>query len=156
MSKARLNIKTANSVIDPSLADTQMSNSIPQDQNTKQNLQHFVASRIWYARGKRIALLQMLIAVLLPLISALVLIWSQTPQTKAWVIFFAISASFAEAVIMERYQRQHQTNGANEQEVFDCAVLGLPWPVGLAGSKPAPESTKETVQSYKRTDPDFS
>ena len=60
-----------------------MPNTILRDQNAKENLQHFVASRIWYERGKRIAFLQMLIAVLLPLISALVLIWSQTPQTKA-------------------------------------------------------------------------
>ena len=56
---------------------------------------------------------------------------------------------------MERYQRQYRTNGANEQEVFDCAILRLPWPAGLAGNRPSPESTREAVQSRKKKDPDF-
>jgi hypothetical protein len=59
-----------------------MPNNIPQDQNTNQNLRHFVASRRWYARGQRVACLQMLIAVFLPLGSAVTLVLSQTPATK--------------------------------------------------------------------------
>ena len=132
-----------------------MANPISQNQNTKENLRHFAASRTWYAKGKRISSLQLLIAVSLPLLSAWILASRPGTKSKAWVAFLGISASLAEALILDPLQRRYRGNGANEQEVFDCGVLGLPWPAGFAGSPPETESTAEAARRWEKNDPSF-
>jgi hypothetical protein len=132
-----------------------MPNTIPQDQNKDDNLRHFVASRTWYDRGKKVATLQMLIALVVPIVSAFVLLMHHTSGTKAWLTFSGISAALMESVLLDRIQRQFRTNGANEQEMFDCATLQLSWPEGLAGRKPPSECTNKVAASWKHGAPMF-
>src|SRR5664280_52321 len=111
-----------------------MPNSIGSDQNLDRNLRHFVASRVWYMRGRRIAVLQALFAFGVPIASALVLL-SGSLAWKVWTSAIGISAAILDTIFLDRLQRQLRLNGANEQEAFDCHVLDIEWPIGLAGSE---------------------
>ncbi len=111
------------------------------------NLEHFLASRTWYTRGRRVAAAQMLVAVLVPFCSSMVLLWWSTQAVKAWIAFFGISAALAEAVVFDPFERRYRGNGAKEQQVFDSAVLQLPWPSCIAGSPPGPEATAEAIKA---------
>jgi len=118
-----------------------MKNNIPSNQDSKENLEHFAASRHWYTRGKRIAAIQTWIAIGFPLVAAIIVTVFTSQEAKVWVTFFSISAAVVEAVLLDPMQKSRRLNGAVEQEMFDCAVLELDWPAGLAGPQPSIEST---------------
>jgi SMODS-associating 4TM effector domain len=131
-------------------------NNIPDNENRLLNLQHFAASRRWYARGKTIAETQAWIGIGFPLLAAVIVAWSSSAETKAWITFSGISATIVEAVLFDPMQRSRRTKGAVEQEMFDCAVLELTWPAGLAGAKPGPEATADVARKFLTHDPTLS
>src|SRR4051794_19752387 len=109
-----------------------MPNTIATGQDEPQLLRHFAASRVWYRRAKRMAALQATLATVFPLISAYFLATIPGDLTRTWTTVFALTLSLFEVLLLEPTQKRWRKNGANEQEMFDCAVLGLPWPTGLA------------------------
>jgi hypothetical protein len=132
-----------------------MPNAIATRQNDPQHLRHFVASRVWYRRAKWDGALQATLATMVPLLSAYVLaMFGDT--AKPWTTALAITISLLEVLALEPAQKRCRTHGANEQELYDCAVLQLPWPAGLAGSEPTSTETIEATARQVAKDPNFS
>jgi len=121
-----------------------MPGTIADDQNAEGNLKHFAASRVWYKRGRRVAFVQVAFAFATPLASAVVL-WYSLSNLKIWVTAAAITAALLDTIVLDPLQRSLRGKGANEQEVFDCEVLDLPWPSGLA-SRPSQARTNDAAR----------
>ena len=64
------------------------------------------------------------------------------------VTFFGISAAVVEVGLLDPMQRSRRMKGAVEQEMFDCAVLELEWPSGLAGPQPSILTTSRAASEF--------
>jgi hypothetical protein len=126
-----------------------MPNAICTEQNLEGKLRHFLASRVWYKRTRWVAFIQALIAFGIPLGSA-ILLYLGGPTWRVWTSTAAITAAILDAILLDRLQRYFRSNGANEQEIYDCDLLGIDWPSGLAGSPPP---ITRTVDAAKGCDP---
>lgn len=61
------------------------------------------------------------------------------PSSKPFIAFFALTFSFLEVLLFDRWLRTQLKNAAKLQEEFDCAVLGMDWNTFLVGSRIDPE-----------------
>jgi SMODS-associating 4TM effector domain len=110
------------------------SNAISEAQNLPQNLRLLAAQRGLYTRAKLIVALQLALTVAVPL--SLVVAASIKPDFKVWAALLGFMIAAADAVALDPLQKSLKLKAARMQELFDCAVLGLPWDAFRVGTKP--------------------
>lgn len=132
-----------------------MTDTIAIRQNLRANLRHFAASRVWYRRAKWMAAWQAAIAIGVPLGAAYLLSAYTDPIVRSWTTALAITVSLLDVLVFEPAQKRWRAKGAGEQELFDCKVLALPWPDGLAGAEPTDIETVEATEKLAEKDPAF-
>jgi hypothetical protein len=121
-------------------------NQIPNIQNTEPQLRFLRAARQFYAEGKQLLSLQILLTVVLPVIGALcTLAW---PALKAFVAFLSITIAVLDVTALDRIQKGFRKSAAKAQEEFDCQVLELPWDFFAVGQKLDPEAIHAASSKY--------
>lgn len=127
-----------------------MSNEIPKKQNMEENLRLLRAQRRIYARAKRLLALQMILTLALPVgFAVLVIFWS---DLKALTAVIALAAVIVDTALLDRLQKDIRRLGAKIQEMFDCAVLDLPWDYFTVGDEPEPENIHEAAEAHGTND----
>jgi hypothetical protein len=69
--------------------------------------------------------LQFTLTVPAALASSLLMAWK--PGWKVWLTFFSVTVAFLDALWLDRRQDRLKKRGAALQQMFDCALFGLPW-----------------------------
>ena len=117
-------------------------------QHQEQNVKRLKAARYLYSRGKLISTIQILLALVIPVVGAVsVKFWD---ETLPWVAIVGILVALLNRVCLDPWQRRHRKTAARIQEDFDCRVLELPWDSFLAGKRPGAEDIHEPA---KRAEP---
>jgi hypothetical protein len=99
-------------------------------QNEDANVRFQVAARRFYRNARLLQFLSSSINVLLALISPFVLLFH--PESGPALGAIAGGWLFVSRQVLAPFRRSFQRDGAKAQELFDCAVLGLPWNDALA------------------------
>jgi hypothetical protein len=123
-----------------------MPNSIPETQNTEQQLERLAAQRTLYSRAKTVAGIQAIVSV--PAAIAWSLIANFYPSMKSWAALWGLVIAVVDVGLLDALQSSSQRDAAKVQEAFDCAVLDLPWNSLVVGSRPDPERIAEASQKY--------
>lgn len=127
-----------------------MQNSIPETQNTEQQLERLAAQRTLYSRAKTVAGIQAIVSV--PAAIAWSFIANVYPSMRPWAALWGLVIAIIDVGLLDALQSGSQKDAAKIQEAFDCAVLDLPWNSLVVGSFPDPERIAEASQRY-RSDP---
>jgi hypothetical protein len=127
-----------------------MPNTIRETQNTKQQLEYLAAQRFLYSRAKLCAGLQAGLSV--PLAIAWSVGANVYPDLKPWAALWGLLIAMIDQGLLEGWQSGSKQLAAKVQEVFDCAVLKLPWNNLVVGSRPDPEQICEAAEKYKADD----
>jgi hypothetical protein len=98
-----------------------------------------------YSRAKNLAVIQVLLAGLTPVVGAIAV--ALKPDTDTWAAFAGIVVAF-ETIWLDPKQKELRNLGASVQEYFDCNVLQLPWNAALAGRHPNPEDIHEAAGGH--------
>lgn len=99
-------------------------------QNEDANVRFQVAARHFYRNARLLQFLSSAINVLLALISPFVLLFQ--PEWGPALGAIAGGWLFVSRQLLAPFRRTFQRDGAKAQELFDCAVFGLPWNDALA------------------------
>lgn len=123
-------------------------NNIPVLQNEEQQLKLLRARKQTYDYAKLIMVVQMLLALALPIGGA---IWGvYRPDIKAYVAAFALVAVVVDPLVLDRWFKDLLRQAAKLGEQFDCAVLDLPWDDFIVGDKVEPEEIHAAARMYAR------
>ena len=119
-------------------------------QNESESLQLSRAQRYFYARAKRLSLVQIALAGSTPIVSAVAA--AINPVVSAWTALAGIVVSLVDFGVLDLQQRRFRKLAGSIQEEFDCRVLDLEWNEPFAGPRPTPEDIHEGASEY-RDDP---
>jgi SMODS-associating 4TM effector domain len=122
-----------------------MTNNIPQLQNEESALRLLAAQRRLYGRAKNALALQVILVVILP--AFLLVIEHLAPGFNVWAAFIGLTISILDVLLFEPLKSKLRHKGAAIQELFDCSVLGLEWPV-LKDHKPDREDVHGASGDY--------
>jgi len=115
-------------------------NDIPSRQDEPQRLDLLRAQRVYYRRAKRLQIVFLAAALILPWIS---LLWGDsTQEIRPLLALVSVLLLLVELSAGVRLQREWVKTAARIQEQFDTEVLGLPWNSFVAGAKVDPESIR--------------
>jgi SMODS-associating 4TM effector domain len=115
-------------------------------QNKPENLRLLVASGNIYRRGRRMQLAGGSLNLGLALASPLVLLYQ--PNLGPLIGAIAGAWLFVSRRLLRPFTVRFQVEGATIQDMFDCAVLGLPWNDALA-RRVAPEDVAAASRKIK-------
>lgn len=123
-------------------------NDIPRLQNEPAQIRLRKAIRATFDRARAVVVLQALLAVVAPIVGAVVtLFW---PEARPWVAAIAMLIILLDALRLDRWQKKLLKLGARLSEAFDCRVLDLPWDGFTAGAEPDPEDIRRAEARYER------
>jgi hypothetical protein len=122
--------------------------NVPFDQNSPENIPLLRASRALYARAKRIAAIQVLLAVVIPVAGAFVALVA--PSLKAYFALYGILVALLDTCVLDRLQRRTTRRAARTQEEFDSRVLDLPWDAFAVGPHPDREDIHEASGRHNK------
>lgn len=108
-------------------------NNIPVIQNAEPQLKLLAAASRIYGRAKMLMAFQFSLTVPAALASALLMAWQ--PTWKVWLTFFSITVTLVDALYITRELSRFKKRGAVVQQMFDCAVMELPWQPLRCGSR---------------------
>lgn len=128
-------------------------NSIPEDQNTQHQLDRLAAQRHLYTKAKKIMAAQLILTVVITVIWSILVAFF--PNLKIWAAFYAICVSILDAAVFDSIIKSIRQKAAQIQELFDCDVLHLEWPVWKVAERPDPEVVHEAAAKYKLQDPSY-
>lgn len=123
-------------------------NSIPhvQNQDDMQRLRR--AIRASYDNAQRLVLLQVVFAVVVPVVAAVVGL--AAPDAKAYTAALAFILTVLDVAVLDRRQKALLKRGALFGEAFDTKVLQLPWDSFTVGERPQPEDVRAAESTFER------
>jgi hypothetical protein len=110
-----------------------MANSIPQKQNEEKAVRLLASQKRVYGLAKFVLVAQIILVVIVP--GILLIAEHFCPRFNAWAAFMGITISAVDAVLLEPVKANLRRKAAVTQELFDCYVLNLEWPL-LKTNKP--------------------
>lgn len=119
-------------------------------QNTPEFLELIHAATSRYRVAKRVALVQLAVAVLAPV--ALGAVGVMVPGLVPWSAAFGVAVVILDPFLLRRMRKKARREGALAQESFDCGLFGLPWSLEAAGPRPRLATVKEWARD-RRGDP---
>lgn len=120
------------------------SNTIPARQNEPQFMQLLRARSETYRQATRILIIQMIVTVVVPVVSAVIgLIF---PDVRPYVATIAIAVTLIDIAVLDRTMKRRLKTAALICEEFDCKLLEIPWNRFAAGKRPE----HETITSAER------
>ena len=102
----------------------------------------------FYARASALSILQLIFAVLLPVVGAVLAVWR--PELRAPVAAMSLAILAFDALFFDRQQKLILRRAAKIMEQFDCVVLDLPWASFVAGEKAEAEDINNAAAKYSR------
>lgn len=135
-----------------------MADNISTKQNLSDNIDCLAAQRALYSKAKTISNAQIFLGIPVTVgISIVALIWADPalaqeyhfqPADISWfVAFLSVIVSLFEFLVFSPWADQTKEEAAKIQEMFDCAVLDLPWNELVAGGKPDSESVNKHAKA---------
>ncbi len=125
-------------------------NRITEMQDTEPMLRLLRARGHIYDEAQRLQIAQIAVAVLLPVFGAIVgLIFT---GLRPYVAALALAATLIDIVWLDRVQKTNLKLAARVSEMFDCAVLEMPWNDFVVGKKPDPEIVEAKARASSRSD----
>jgi hypothetical protein len=119
-------------------AEAKVTNTIPSAQNAESALKLLKARQATYAQATAIQWLQLVVAVLLPVVGAVIGLTSA--HARPYVAAASVAASLADAAVFDRLQRKVLETAAKIAEQFDVEVLQMPWNTFVVGKRLDPET----------------
>ena len=121
-------------------------NDIPERQNAEPQLKLLAAASRIYGRAKLLMAVQFTLTVPAALASALLMAWQ--PTWKVWLTFFSITVTLVDALCLTRALSRFKKRGALVQQMFDCAVMEMPWQPLRCGSRVDSEDILTDAQDH--------
>jgi hypothetical protein len=121
-------------------------NDIQNRQNAETQLKLLAAASRIYGRAKLLMAVQFTLTVPAALASALLMAWQ--PTWKIWLTFFSITVTMVDALCLTRAQSRFKKRGAVVQQMFDCAVMEMPWQPLRCGSRVDSEDILTDAQDH--------
>lgn len=124
--------------------------NIVKTENRRENIDRLAASNQAYVYGKRLFLIQSLLAFggtfLLALIALVALNYDLNLD---WLrAMYAIVVTILDLAVINRCIERFREKGASIKESFDCSVLSIPWNKILVGEQPMEEEIGRYSKSY--------
>lgn len=94
-------------------------------QNDEQQVNLLAAASRVYGQAKHVMAFQFALTVPAALVSSILMAWQ--PSWKVWLTFYSITVALVDTIYLSRKQARLKKRGATLQQMFDCAVLELPW-----------------------------
>jgi len=137
-----------------------MADNISIKQNLPENIDCLAAQRVLYSKAKSITNAQIFLGIPITVgISVVALIWAdptlaqehhfQQTDISWFVALLSVIVSLFEFLVFSPWADQAKEEAAKIQEMFDCAVLELPWNELVTGGKPDPESTIKHAKAIR-------
>lgn len=123
-------------------------NTIPHLQNLEEQLRLRRAVRASYDTAQALVFLQVVVAVLVPALAAVVGLF--VPDAKPYTAGLALVLTILDVAVLDRRQKALLKRGALFGEAFDTKVLGLPWDSFTVGERPAPEDVRAAEATFRR------
>jgi hypothetical protein len=98
---------------------------IPEKQNSEELINLLAAASTTYGRAKALMAIQFVLTV--PAALAISLIMAAQPRTTLWLTFLSVTVALADVLFLSTIQSRLRKRGAIIQQMFDCALYGLPW-----------------------------
>jgi hypothetical protein len=125
-----------------------MPTNITTQQNQPAEIKKLRAQRQLNADAKKVAGLQMVLTIALPVAGAVAGLW--WPKVLGGVLaFYGIVISVLDVSVLERWQARLRKRAAIIQESFDCSVLGLPWDEMRVGPRPEEEDVHQASSAHR-------
>lgn len=124
--------------------------SIPDAQNSEQQLDRLAAQRVLYSRAKEVFVLAVILSVVGPFVGILLLLL--LPELKAWVVLYGVTVTVLDIVLLDSWHRGFQRQAAGIQEAFDCDVLGIESDP-IRKPEAEPEIIRAAAERYRKQDP---
>jgi hypothetical protein len=121
-------------------------NTIPQLQNSPEQLRLLCAQRRLYSRAKGVLTLQTLLSVPFAILWALLVL--KMPGAKVYAAAWGVAVSLLDLAVFTPRQEVLKRSAASVQELFDCTVLGLNWNVIKAGARPSAEALSSWAKGF--------
>jgi hypothetical protein len=99
--------------------------AISAEQNAEQQVNLLAAASHIYGNAKRLMAFQLTITVPAALVSSILMAWK--PDLRIWLTCYSISVALLDTLFLSRLLNQLKRKGALIQQMFDCALFGLPW-----------------------------
>lgn len=123
-------------------------NHIPEKQNADRFRNYLAASSRLYGQAKRLAGLQFVLTVPVPItLSVLAILF---PEQKVWAALYGILISIFDVALFDKLQKDWKKDAAKVQEAFDCELLEMEWRDFKVGDKPTPESVLIAARKFLR------
>lgn len=136
-----------------------MEQTILTRQNEERNINRLCAQKQLYIGAKKIFLTQIILTVPLTIVLALIklvlLLWFKI-DISVYVIFYGISVTLIDLLLINPIITQKKKNGAKVQELFDCSVYDLEWNGIFVGKKPEPEIVSKNNRLFRASNGDVS
>jgi hypothetical protein len=133
---------------------TIVNNSIPEDQNKKNQLDRLAAQRYLYTKAKSLLAIQLTLTGLCPFVWSIIAILF--PVVKIYAATWGIGILLLDVLVLDQSQKFLKKKATRIQELFDCDLLDIEWKDIKTGSRPEAESVFEAAKKFKRLDPDCS
>lgn len=125
-------------------------NNVPDRQNQESFLRLLRARSQTYDEATRLQVVQVLLAVLLPVAGSVVgLIWT---DLRPYVASIALVIAVLDTAWLDRWQRGKIKTVAKICEQFNCELLDIPWNKLAAGRRLDPEQVEAAAQAWRRGD----
>lgn len=123
-------------------------NVIPARQNEEAQLRLLRARRGNYAIAMRFMILQIILTVAVPIAAAIATLF--VPALRAPLAALALAVLLLDILLLDRQYKALLKRGAKIGEMFDCAVLALPWNDFVVGEAPEAEEINEAAHGLLR------
>lgn len=125
-----------------------MPNAIPTLQNAEPQLKLMRARQQTYANATGVLVFQLVLTVMVPVLSAIAGMIFQ--DIRPWTAGLALLITILDVSLLDRLQRQKLKLAAKFAEMFDNAVLDIPWNRFVAGKRPDHESIDAAASAWSR------
>src|SRR6266404_1454459 len=102
-----------------------VTSDIPEKQNSDQLINLLAAASRIYGRAKTLMAIQFVLTVPAALASSIIM--ALQPKTNLWLTFFSVTVALTDVLFLSTVQSRLRKRGATIQQMFDCALYGLPW-----------------------------
>jgi SMODS-associating 4TM effector domain len=126
-----------------------MDNSIPEVQMTPRQLDRLAAQRYLYSQAKKVYLARMMLAVPVPLSWSIAM--AIFPSLQVYAALWGMTVALVDVSALVTLHRSWKEQAAKIQDLFDCAVLQMPWAELKVGHRPDMETVAEAAEKYRRT-----
>jgi len=123
-------------------------NAIPGTQNTPRHLEQLAAQRELYSEAKIIQAVEMISALLPPLLLLFALLIGE--RLYVYAALLGCILAVLDVALWSPLQKKKRQAAAIIQELFDCEVFGMPWNSVEAGQRPTPELVAKYAEKYNK------